>query len=383
MQDLVVGTMDASSPRHRVVMVIHPDVAATDVTGPMEAFGLADHLSGSNFYELMTATLDGQPVQTTGGYMQLMPTHSFASLPDRIDTLMFAGGPNARSIAQDRAIMTGLRTLTPRSGRIASVCNGAHILCATGLTKGHSVATHWFEVDDLRRLYPDTLVDGDAVFIHSGNIWSSAGMTTGIDLALAMIEADLGRQLALEVACHMVLYLKRPGGQSQFSMHLQAQFAGEPSLERVQHFILDNLHKSLSVEELASVARISSRTLHRAFRDKTGKSIGDFVVDARLRHACNLLTETGKGLKAVATLSGLGSDTNLRRVFMRRLGISPTAYRERFQVNPLEPENGGAHSALAANPSRRCEAEGSNPEGQDSGPQSARTDQHRASATVN
>lgn len=332
-------SIELTAEPRAVVLVLHPDLAATDAIGPMEAFGLANYMSGRRAYELMTATMDGLPVRVAGSYLQLTPTHSLAELPERIDTMLIAGGPMARHFAQDGALVGWLKAIAPRCARLGSVCNGAYLLCATGLTAGRSVATHWQDAADVARLYPDTHVDADALFVNSGNIWSSAGMTSGTDLALAMIEADLGRKVALEVARHLVVYLKRPGGQAQFSMHLKAQFADVPAIERVQQWILDHLNAPLSIEELAGVARVSSRSLLRAFKDKTGATVGDYIVGARLRRACSLLEHTDKGAKEISALCGLGTQANMRKVFLRHIGIAPSEYRERFRISDA-PEPG-------------------------------------------
>jgi transcriptional regulator GlxA family with amidase domain len=326
---------EEGTPAHRLAVVLYPHVAATDITGPMEAFGLANFISRRRHYDLMTITLDGNPVPVAGSYLTLCPTHSFDTLPDRIDTLLVAGGPAAKAEGANSDLIDRLRALAPRCDRFGSVCNGTFILCATGITNGKRVATHWHYVDELARMYPKTTVDGDAVFLRSGDIWTSAGMTTGIDLALAMIEADLGRKLALEVARHMVLYLKREGGQSQFSMHLKAQFADAPSVERLQHHILNNLSRPLPIEELALIARLSTRSLQRTFRQETGRSVGAYISGERLRLACGLLEGTGKGFKEIAALAGFGTDSNMRKVFMRELGITPSTYRARFQIEPV------------------------------------------------
>lgn len=325
-------TLNPTAAPRPIVLVLHPDLAATDAIGPMEAFGLANYKSGQHVYELMTATIDGLPVRVAGSYVQLTPTHRLADLPERIDTMLIAGGPRARHFAENGELVGWLKAIAPRCARLGSVCNGTYLLCATGLTAGQTVATHWFDAADVARLYPETRVDADALFVNSGKIWSSAGMTSGTDLALAMIEADLGRKLALDVARHLVLYLKRPGGQTQFSMHLKAQFADVPAIERVQQWILDHVAEPLSIDELAEVARVSNRTLLRTFKDKTGTTVGDYIAEARLRHACGLLEHSDKGAKEIATLSGLGTQANMRKVFLRHLGIVPNEYRERFHV---------------------------------------------------
>lgn len=319
-----------SSPPHRVVMVLYPQVAASDVTGPMEVFGLANFLSGKPHYELLTVTGDGKPVLVAGSYGALSPTHRFETLPTPVGTLLVAGGPTAQAAAADRHLLDWLRRIEPHCQRLGSVCTGAYILAGSGLTRGQLLATHWHEAAELARLHPATTVVADAIFVESGKLWSSAGMSTGVDLALAMIGRDHGRTLAMDVARYLVLHLERSGGQSQFSMHVEAQLADTPKVKRVQQHIIDRPAADLRIEVLARLAAMSTRSLLRHFRESTGQTVGAFVADVRLRHACMLIEKGDKGLKEIAALSGLGTAANMRKVFVRRLGIAPALYRERF-----------------------------------------------------
>lgn len=317
---------------HRVAMVLYPGFASIDATGPLECFGLANYISGRQFYEILTVTEDGGPVPAAGAWLRMIPTHSFETLPEPVHTLLVPGGPAYSEAADHPALISWLRRRAETAERFGSVCNATFVLAATGAAAGRRVATHWLFADKLAADYPDIQVDADSVFVRSGKVWSSAGMTTGMDMALAMVEADHGRPLALEVARHLVLYLQRSSGQAQFSMHLKAQFTSLPAIERVQQHIVDHPAADLSIEALASVGAMSKRTLLRLFKDSTGASVGDYVANARLRHACMLLEHTDKELKEVAAAAGLGGEPNMRRVFARRLGISPSHYREKFQA---------------------------------------------------
>lgn len=321
---------------HRVVIVIHDDVAATDFTGPMEAFGLANYISGERHYEMLTVAETIRPLAVAAGYCTVTPTHSYETLSGPVGTLLIAGGPAAEKMSGDVALRTFLKRLEPICERFGSVCNGSFILAASGLADGCEIATHWLYADRIQDHHPRVAVNADAVYVTSGRVWSSAGMTTGMDMALAMIEADHGRALALEVARHLVLPMKRLGGQSQFSMHLKAQFAELPSIERVQHHIVDNPAGDLSVKALAGVAAMSTRSFLRQFRSASGKTLGDYIADVRLRHACALL-ETDVELKLVALQSGFGTDANMRKVFIRHLGVSPSQYRASVDGPKAEP----------------------------------------------
>ncbi|GGF26077.1 transcriptional regulator [Youhaiella tibetensis] len=338
----------ADKGQHSIAMLVYDGVAPSDVTGPLECFGLANFISGNAPYDIATVSHDGKMVQAAGGWISLQPTHSFATLPSSVDTLLVPGGPAAPLAGEDSRTKAWLAERATTAGRYGSVCNGAFLLAAAGLTRSVRVATHWAYGDELSRRYPETDVDMDALFVRSRNVWTSAGMTAGMDLALALIEADCGRPLAMEVARHMVLYLRRSGGQSQFSTHLRAQFSDTPAIGELQQWIIDNPAEDLRTEALARRAGMGQRTLLRAFRLHTGTPLGEFVADARFRHACNLLEWTDRGLGEVAVLSGLGGEANMRRAFMARIGIPPTEYRARFHMNaPTEhPDEPGPDQEL-------------------------------------
>lgn len=315
-----------------VAMLLYDGVAASDVAGPLECFGLANFISGRLVYEIATVSASGQPVKAAGGWISLQPTHSFETLPSAVDILLVPGGPASQAVATEIELSGWLKARASGMTRLGSICNGTFILAAAGLTRGARVATHWMYTEQLARLYPETDVDGDALFVQSGNLWTSAGMSAGMDLALALIEEDCGRPLAMEVARYMVLYLRRPGGQSQFSIHLKAQFSEVPVIREMQQWIIDNPTADLSVSALAHRFAMSTRNLHRLFREDTGITLGEFISDCRLRHACNLLEESDRELKSVATLSGFGTEANMRKVFVGNLGVPPSEYRARFRA---------------------------------------------------
>lgn len=324
---------------HSVSMLVYDGVASSDVTGPLECFGLANYISGRPIYEITTFSVDGKPVKAAGGWLSLQPVHSCESLPADVELLLVPGGPAAAAMAQDATLKLWLANYHTPERRFGSICNGTFILAAAGLARGVRVATHWLYAEQLASLHPDIEVDADALFVRSGNIWSSAGMTAGMDLALAMIEEDCGRPLAMEVARHMVLYIRRGGGQSQFSIHLKAQFSDMPAIGRLQQWIVDNPAGDLSVATLAKQATMSSRTLLRLFKEQTGMTVGEFIGDSRVRHACDLLETSDRALKAIASASGFGTESNMRKVFMSRLGVSPMQYRSRFRITGPAPKH--------------------------------------------
>ncbi len=334
-------TIQASRPDHIVAMLLYDGVASSDVAGPLECFGLSNYISGRNLYQICTFTLDGRPIKAAGAWLGLEPNFHADTLPADLDTLLVPGGPAVFKASKDREITEWLeRRVSEGVERVGSICNGAFILAAAGLTKGCRVATHWIYANELARQYPETTVDADALFVQSGRFWSSGGMSAGMDLALAIIEADYGRSLAMEVARMMVLFMRRAGGQNQFSVHLQLQFNETPVVERIQQIIMDAPADDHRIETLANRLAMSQRTLLRLFKQATGQTIGDFVIGIRLRNACTLLETSDREIKEIATLSGLGTEANMRRTFIARLDIPPSEYRDRFRLGGGDAPSG-------------------------------------------
>jgi transcriptional regulator GlxA family with amidase domain len=335
---------NAGTPR-RIAMLIYPGIAPLDVTGPLQVFGFSNFLTKQSLYEIMTVAPTAEPVQTGLGFA-FMPAYAMDSLPLPLDTLLVAGGSGPDTVT-DRAIHNWLAQTAPKARRFGSICTGVFVLADAGLIAGKRVTTHWALCDELARRHPTARVDVDAIFVRDGKLCSSAGITAGIDLALALLEEDYGRDLALKVARYLVLFLKRSGGQAQFSTQLQAQFSSIPAIQRVQMWCLDNLAGNLHVSALAKRAAMSERSFLRAFREDTGRTPGEFVMSARLQAACRLLAESDVALKEVAQRCGFGSATNLRRVFVQRLGVSPVHYRDKFRVDdtmPGEPQPVTSHA---------------------------------------
>lgn len=316
-----------TAPR-RVAMLIYPDVAPLDVAGPLQVFGYSNHLTRLPLYDIMTVSPDGAPVQTKLGFAML-PSCAMRDTPLPLDTLLVSGGGGPDAV-HDPAVLEWLRQTAPQARRYGSICTGAFVLANAGLIDGKRVTTHWALGSELARRNPTARVEADSIFIRDGRMCSSAGITAGIDLALALIEEDHGRDFALRIARHLVLFLKRSGGQSQFSTHLQAQFSSIPAIQRVQHYCNDNLDSDLRVSRLAKRAGMSERSFIRAFHDDTGKTPADFVRQARVQAACRLLEESELPQKSIAQRCGLGSVDAMRRVFLRELGIAPSDYRDKF-----------------------------------------------------
>lgn len=310
-------------------MLIFPGVAALDVAGPLQVFGLANFLKRRKLYEVITVAPTSEPVPTPLGFA-FAPACAMHDLQLPVDTLLVSGGggPDAGT---DPRIREWLKAAIPQTRRYGAICTGAFALGAAGLTKGKCVVTHWAFANELASRNPETKVEVDPIFVRDGSLYTSAGISAGIDLALALLEEDHGRAAALEVARYLVLPLKRSGGQEQFSTQLQAQFSAIPAIERVQHWILDHLNRDLRVATLAKRAGMSERNFVRLFQQDTGKPPGDFIALARLQKARRLLEETGLEPKRIAGQCGFGSAASMRRVFVRSLGVTPAQYRERFQ----------------------------------------------------
>ncbi|GGV74071.1 transcriptional regulator [Streptomyces gelaticus] len=312
-----------------VLVVLYDGVQSLDVTGPVEVFAGASRLPGAG-YGLRTASLDGAPVRTCSGLV-LVPDGALADA-EPPHTLLVPGGEGTR--APDPALVDWLRDHAPQAERLVSVCTGALLLAGAGLLDGHRVTTHWTVCDHLARNHPAVEVDPDPIFVRDGRLVTSAGVTAGIDLALALVEEDHGRDIALSIARHLVVFLRRPGNQAQFSAQLTAQTARREPLRAVQHWITENPGEDLCVEALAARARLSPRHFARVFRAETGLTPGRYVDRVRLEQARRLLEDTTDGVSGVSRACGYGTPEAMRRAFVKALGTTPAEYRRRFRTRP-------------------------------------------------
>lgn len=249
------------------------------------------------------------------------------------DTLLIAGGWGVYEAAKDPALVAWVKEHGLRSRRVASVCTGAFLLAASGWLDGRRVVTHWTRCEQLAEQHPQLRVEPNPIFINDGPVWTSAGVTAGIDLALALVEEDLGRAVALEVARHLVVFLKRPGGQSQFSVTLSLQKQGS-RFDDLHAWIAENLTRDLGLSSLAAEVGMSERSFVRHYRADTGQTPARAVELIRVETARRLLSDTAVSIKRVAVQCGFGSEETLRRSFLRAMGVTPQAYRERFAVSP-------------------------------------------------
>lgn len=323
----------------RIALVGFEGFQILDIAGPVEVFTKAnDHMpeiTAEPFrYELIVASPSGGVITSSSG-MQVAGTRAIADLHDDLDTLMIAGGPEAavREVATTTGLLEWIVARAPHTRRVASICTGAFLLGGSGLLDGRRATTHWSGTKALEAMLPKTEVVPDAIFVGDGHIFTSAGVTAGIDLSLAFVEQDCGPQVALNAARELVLYLRRVGGQSQFSTSLRAQAKAADGLRGIVAFIEDHPDGDLSVSTLADRAAMSQRTFARAFLAETGMTPAKYVELVRLDRAKQLLETTKWPLARIADRSGLGSAATLARTFRRRLGITPEDYRQRFRIN--------------------------------------------------
>jgi transcriptional regulator GlxA family with amidase domain len=314
-----------------VVMLVYPRVMAMDVFGPLEAFAQANYVARQPLYRLAIAGMNTAPVETSLG-IQIVPSVALADIAEPIDTLLVSGGFGQAEASCDSGILGWLKTGGLSARRCGSICTGAFVLAAAGLLDGRRATTHWAMAAELSRRYPQVAVDVDRIFVRDGSVYTSAGVTAGIDLALGMIEEDHGRTLALRVARSLVVYLKRPSGQSQFSSYLLAQFAASPGVRLAQEWALEHLTAELNVKALAERAGMSERSFRRAFAEETGETPREFVERIRFDAARGLFEEAQLPVQAVARRCGFETVDNLRRAFVRRLGVTPQQYRQRFRL---------------------------------------------------
>ena len=321
----------------RVVIVAYEGVQSLDVVGPAEVFSGASRLaraSGRDVPYSVEVVAHGGGVVRAGSGIRLEPDCSTRACRGPIDTLVVAGGMGADQAAEDASLVRWVGAAAGRSRRVASVCTGAFVLAAAGLLDGRRATTHWASCDELSRRHPKVEVDPDSIYVRDGELWTSAGVTSGMDLALAMVEEDVGHEAVLEVARWLVVFVQRPGGQSQFSSHLSAQRADREPLRELQSWIADNLDADLRVEALAERAHMSPRNFARAFRREVGLTPAAYVEAVRVERAKQRLERGSAPVESVARDCGFGTAETMRRAFGRRVGVAPADYRARFRRLP-------------------------------------------------
>ena len=306
----------------RVVIVVFDRLQQLDATGPFEVLRAGGH-------DVELASRDGEPVRSESGLV-LGVDRSLPSVRGPLDILLVAGGGGVDTAMFDPVVLDAVRRLAPESRWVASVCSGAFVLAEAGLLGGRRATTHWQRCASFAERYPDITVETDPIFVRDGNVWTSAGVTAGMDLALALVEEDAGPEVALAIARRLVMYVQRPGGQAQFSVALRAQRADRNVLRDLQAWLPEHLELDLSVEELARRAAMSPRHFARAFAAETGVTPARYVEDLRVEAARRLLERTRHQIDDVAATCGFGTAETMRRAFLRSVRVPPSEYRRRF-----------------------------------------------------
>jgi transcriptional regulator GlxA family with amidase domain len=317
------------------LLVGYKDADGLDLFGPAEVFAEAVRRLGSPVYEIVVSAVGGGAVKLTSG-ISVAAADLTCIRPQVNDIVIVAGGEDEATdtASKDRALLGWLTRASRTVSRMASVCDGAFVLASAGILDGKRAATHWYSCERLARLHPKVQVDREAIFVRDGRTWTAAGVSTGIDMSLAMVEEDHGRKVADAVAAHLVLFLRRPGFQSQFSEELVAQNLASDPLGQVIAWMRANLRSPLDVATVAHRAGMSVRTFHRSCLEALDLTPAKLVEKLRVEHARALLTTTQLGTKVIAARSGFGSTPRMSRAFQRALGVTPGAYRMMFSRDP-------------------------------------------------
>ncbi len=327
-----------TSPAHgagevcRVEILVFPRMQLLDATGPLQVFATANELACEAGQDPPYAphVVAAQPGPVTASAGLTLIADKLPSARRKLDTLLIAGGAGIHDAATDRSLLRWVTQQAQNSRRTASVCTGAFLLAAAGLLDGKRATTHWQHCAELARRYPAVRVENDPIFVRDGSVWTSAGVTAGIDLALAFVEADLGRAAALAVARQLVVFAKRPGGQAQFSAGLA--LAADREFDALHAWMARNLHQDLSVPQLAARAGMSERSFARNYHAATGTTPSRAVERLRVEAARDALGTTRRSIKDIARRCGFGSEETMRRSFLRTLAVAPRDYRQRFSA---------------------------------------------------
>ncbi len=320
-----------------IAMVGFPGAQVLDIAGPLEMFAGANTIAKHKLnratppYATVLLAHDPGPLDMSGG-LTLHAHHSFLDYDEDIDTLIVSGGDATSDAMADEDLIAFIRSNAQKVRRIVSICSGAFLLAKAGLLKDRRATTHWGACRSFAHMFPDTQLEADALFVRDDNVWTSAGVTAGMDLSLALIAEDLGRDISLAVARKNVMFMMRPGGQSQFSAHLVAQSAETPAIADLLAWVVENLDADLSVPKLAERVHMSERTFLRRFFEETKTTPAKFVELARLDAVRRTLEASSQSLGVIAGQHGFKSQETLRRVFHKHLGVSPQDYRSRFST---------------------------------------------------
>jgi transcriptional regulator GlxA family with amidase domain len=324
-----------NSPLRSIGIIIYPGVEVIDIVGPTEVFMFANKalqmegLTTKPVYKCELLAKDDQPVTTMSG-VQVVPTNSYRKFVGTFDTLIVPGGENSQEAMKDANLIECICIYSKNVRRLASVCTGAFLLAKSGVLDGRRATTHWYFSSSFKDAFPLVRLEPDKIFVHDGSIWSSGGVTSGIDLALAMVEEDWGHQLALFIARFLVIFMKRSGGQSQFSPYLETAAADRIDFRDLQVWIMENPSVDLRVKALAQRVEMSPRNFARVFLLETGVTPAKYVERVRTDLVRHYLENTDKNVSEIAQKTGFKDTETMRRTFIRHIGVNPVDYRDRF-----------------------------------------------------
>jgi transcriptional regulator GlxA family with amidase domain len=324
--------------RRRIAVIVVPPVEELDLVGPLQVFSAANRLAGRSVYAVEIATNSRDlKVAGEGGLLSFLAQRRFSELKGSFDSLLLVCGVETRN-ARDAALFAWLKEKSTTVRRMGSVCVGAFLFAEAGLLNGRRATAHWKFGEELAKRYPRVRVESNPLWVKDGNIYTSAGISAGIDLALAWVEEDCGAAVAHEVARELVLFLRRPGGQRQLSVTLSAQASEMTAIQELQIWIAENLRKKLSVQALADRAAMSVRNFERVFTRELGRTPSQYISNVRVEAVRQQLERTNRGLKQIAVECGFGSADVMRRSFSRIVGVTPNQYRQRTRVQSAATE---------------------------------------------
>jgi transcriptional regulator GlxA family with amidase domain len=314
-----------------VALLVFPRFQMLDIAGPGDAFGEVKVLSdGESEYEILTIGTTRGPIQSSSG-LTVMPDRTIFDPCPHFDTLIVPGGLGVFDLLEDTPLIDWLVAQGKECRRVGAICNGVFALGAAGMISGKTVTTHWMDAARLTSMFRKARVEPDRIYVKDGALYTTAGVTAGIDLSLALIEEDFGKKMALDVAKYLIVYLRRAGGQSQFSSLLEVQAETDSSVGALQNYVLENLNIDHTLPSIAEKMQMSERHLSRVFKQECGMTLMTFINDARIDAARRYLESTDVGLADIAKRCGFNSIAIFRRVFTKRLGIAPLDYRQRFR----------------------------------------------------
>lgn len=323
-----------------VGMVLFPRFQLLDIAGVSDAFAEVKVLSGGACeYEVLTIGTTRGPVRSSSG-LTVMPDRTIFDPCPQFDTVIIPGGLGVFDVLEDSTLINWLTAQGSACRRLGAICNGVFAVGATGLINSKTVTTHWMDASQLAAMFPKAIVEPDRIYVKDGSLYTTAGVTAGIDLSLALVEEDFGKKMALDVAKYLIVYLRRAGGQSQFSPLLEIQAGIDSQVAAIQEFILKNLHENHTLVSIAEKAHMSPRNLSRIFSKECGVTLMSFLSAARIDAARRYLESSDLAIKEIARRCGFNSADSLRRIFCNRLQISPFEYRQRFRS--VEPTAHGS-----------------------------------------